>query len=363
MNAFQGYLEKMGSNFLVAAFIPSLAFVTACMVAFSPIIPKKVLELVQTSLNPIGQTGLILLLVAIMMGFTLTSLNTYIYKLFEGYFFFSKLPFFRALERKRARDLRYRRDKLAEQVKRLRHRRAIFAKSGFNRSKAKTDQLDRKVEKLIAQRDTFTTEYDLRYPPNERLILPTRLGNILRAAEAYPLSRYNIDSVPLWPRMVQVIDESYMRKVDASNDQCSFLLNSSLLSGIFAMFSFSASLYQGIIYYLKTNFVVDQLLYFVPTQLENPIYLQRAYIYLVIGFLVLVIAWFFYNASLYNVSQYGNMIRSSYDLFRFKLLEQLHLPLPKNIRQERIDWRKVSELISVGTESLSFDYPEHTKQS
>ncbi|MBK9210799.1 MAG: hypothetical protein IPL71_21970 [Anaerolineales bacterium] len=38
MNAFTGYLEKFGSNFLVAAMIPSMGLVIACMVVFDPIL-------------------------------------------------------------------------------------------------------------------------------------------------------------------------------------------------------------------------------------------------------------------------------------------------------------------------------------
>ena len=85
MGAIQGYLEKLGGNFMIAAFIPSLAFVTACMVAFSPLVPPDFIIRVQTSLSPLDESGLVILLIATMMGFTLTSLNTYVYKLFEGY--------------------------------------------------------------------------------------------------------------------------------------------------------------------------------------------------------------------------------------------------------------------------------------
>lgn len=41
------------------------------------------------------------------------------------------------------------------------------------------------------------------YPPRSRLheVLPTRLGNILKAVELYPQMRYGIDAVLVWPRL------------------------------------------------------------------------------------------------------------------------------------------------------------------
>ncbi|NJC97419.1 MAG: hypothetical protein FIB03_13970, partial [Anaerolineae bacterium] len=36
MNAFTNYLEKLGSNFLVASMVPSLTFVVASILVFDP---------------------------------------------------------------------------------------------------------------------------------------------------------------------------------------------------------------------------------------------------------------------------------------------------------------------------------------
>ena len=90
---------------------------------------------------------------------------------------------------------------------------------------------------------------------------------------------------------------------DSANDQCSFLLNSSLLSGVFALMAFATSVYVGC--FLSIHFRVLRICWLV--------------------FLRSSVAWFFYTASLLNVTRYGNIIRSSYDLFRFNLLEKLHL--------------------------------------
>jgi hypothetical protein len=85
MNAFTNYLEKLGSNFIVSAMVPSLTLVVASLLVFDPILnigtifkdPQDVYQLVGF--------GPIILIVTIIIGFTLTSLNTYILKMFEGY--------------------------------------------------------------------------------------------------------------------------------------------------------------------------------------------------------------------------------------------------------------------------------------
>lgn len=109
MGGIQGYLEKLGSNFMVAAFIPSLAFVTACVLTFKSLFPHDFINNIQSAFSPLNQNGFIVLLLATMMGFVLTSLNTYIYKLFEGYVWTDYLKPLRNLELTRARKIRYQR--------------------------------------------------------------------------------------------------------------------------------------------------------------------------------------------------------------------------------------------------------------
>jgi hypothetical protein len=339
MNAIQGYLEKLGSNFMIAAFAPSLAFVAVSTIAFSPLLPPTLIQRVQSALSPINDSGLIVLLIATMMGFTLTSLNTYIYKLFEGYFLRGLLKPLLRIELRRARIIRNKRDFLNKKINRIEkwQRGRTRAKLPAYQKK-KLIRINNRIQQLINQRDALAAEYDSKYPPTDALIMPTRLGNILRAAEAYPQSRYYADSVALWPRMVWAVDREYMSHVDSANDQCSFLLNSSLLSGIFAVMSFTASGYE-----LASNVS------------SNPV------IYLAVGIFALAIAWFFYTASLLNVTKYGNLIRSSYDLFRFNLLDKLHLKLPPNSESEKELWEQISEFITIGDlfEEKTFVYPSH----
>ena len=102
----QGLTEKMGSNFLVAAFIPSLAFAMIAMVVFSPILPPGPVTRLTNTLTPLGQPGLLLVVFTIVLGFTLSSLNTFIYKLFEGYVILERFGVARQQAKNRAQNRR-----------------------------------------------------------------------------------------------------------------------------------------------------------------------------------------------------------------------------------------------------------------
>ncbi|MFZ5857700.1 MAG: hypothetical protein ACOYZ6_12780 [Chloroflexota bacterium] len=378
MHTIQAYFERFGGNFLVAAFVPSLAFVTASILLFGPVIPPDVLEQIEYLLGPLGENniGWAIFLVAVIIGFTLSSLNTYIYKLYEGYVLYKYLPLLRSREINRARDFRSKRDSINKKIHQLERRIDLWNETQMPpRSEKEMRRLKNQIQVLKAERNTISVNYDQQYPPNENLVLPSRFGNILRASETYPRIRWGIDAVTMWPRLIYAVSiapkgEEYLAKVDISNDQCSFLLNSSLLSGLFSGLALLVSVYQAVMLHLR-NQGIGELLYFIPVSNTTLIYQQRIFIYLAISIMALVVFWFFYTASLYNVTQYGDLIRSTYDLFHLNLLKALHLDelhpdeLPKDTVEEKEIWQRVCEFIEIGEVNgpFKFDYvkSEHPK--
>jgi hypothetical protein len=51
-------------------------------------------------------------------------------------------------------------------------------------------------------------ELDTHFPSNEEYVLPTSLGNTIAAFEHYPSTRYGIDAVALWPRLIPILQEN-----------------------------------------------------------------------------------------------------------------------------------------------------------
>lgn len=335
-------IGKMGSNFIVAAFVPALAFVMLAMLIFEPIFPPGFVDQLTSTFGPLGEKGITLLALTVIIGLTLSSLNTFIYKILEGYFLFERLFKTRQRQRRKARQSRRRLEQIETEICEL----------------EANGQDDSCLEELKAEQYYIAAELDQRYPPDEEAILPTGFGNIFRAAENYSAMRYGIDAVRVWPRLIHVMPAEYYEKVEQSNNNLAFLTNCSVLSLTFALLSLMAAGYQLIArqYALKG---AGELLYFLPLDPSRiEVYTQRAIIYMGLSGVAFIFSWVFYKASFPLANQYGNLIRSAFDLFRFDLLSQLKLKLPEDSVEEYTMWRKVSEFIAVGERlgTLYFDY-------
>lgn len=317
MKSIQNHLDKFGRNFLVASMIPSLAFFTITMTSLKPILSNEVKELLGSEFNPLGESGLLLVLLTVILGFTLTSLNTFIYKVFEGYVLIWRIPSLRISELKRARNMRDINNRITKKVERLKRQ--------------DTRRAEQKRNDLGATRDSLLAQYDLSFPPSEDEILPTKFGNILKAAETYPMSRYRIDSVPVWPRLIHAMPDSYYAKVDDINNQLSFLMNCTVLAIFYSLITLSVSLYFVITSLINANAL--------------PI-LAWVYFGLFIG--ALGIAIIFLRASELVVTDYGLLIRSSFDLFRRELLRKLELAPPLTLTAEQNLWEDVCAFMNIG---------------
>jgi uncharacterized repeat protein (TIGR01451 family) len=80
------------------------------------------------------------------------------------------------------------------------------------------------------------------FPFAEELVLPTKLGNVIRNAEEYSNQQYGISAVVLWPRLLGVIDKSYATLLDDAKTTLDFALNCMVLSGAAAIFTLALAL-------------------------------------------------------------------------------------------------------------------------
>jgi hypothetical protein len=328
------HLEKFGSNFIVAAFVPSLTFVIACTISFGPLFfspfDSAQYLAIPLSFEEFWKYGLGILLLGIILSFSLSSLNTFLLKVLEGYVFFEHFPLFLNREKRRERRIRQKLNWTTRKLQKIKilnancKRESIRERYGYH------------IAKLKLQQYQLATEHQNSFPSNPAEILPTRFGNILKAAEYYSTDRYGIDAVPLWPRLVYVIDKNYLDFIDQSNNQLSFLVNCMFLSISFSCISLPASIFL------------------ILTRQSN------SWFYILLSILGIFTAYIFHRASLFSVGQYGDMIRSAYDLFRFDLLKILRHPLPTNSTLEKVKWQSISEYMNTGDRSeLTFTYDFH----
>jgi hypothetical protein len=176
-----------------------------------------------------------------------------------------------------------------------RRRRLVHAARIDPRSGTDVDHQQLRVARLAASRLDA-------YPAPDSL-LPTTLGNVLRAAEDNAGRRYELDAVLVWPRLYTVLPE---RPLGILNDQRMDL-------DVAAQFCISLLLGSVLSFWLLLSDGVWMLL---------PLAL-------------LTFAWLSYRAAVAVAREYGTMMATVVDLYRFDLLRALHLPLPSNRIEER----------------------------
>ncbi|MFC4907091.1 hypothetical protein [Actinomadura gamaensis] len=141
-----------------------------------------------------------------------------------------------------------------------------------------------------------------RFPRPERL-LPTALGNALRAAEDSAAQRYGLDTVTMWPALHAVLAPQVREAVDDQRDQLDFAARLCAVLVLCALVA--VCLLWG--YWLDLGVLTG---------------------------LALGAARVAYRAAVLAAEGYGVMIRMAFDLQRFDLLTALHLPLPDDSAEE-----------------------------
>jgi hypothetical protein len=155
-----------------------------------------------------------------------------------------------------------------------------------------------------------------RYPP-AREVLPTRLGNVLRAAERYPEQRYGAEMILIWPRLYQVLPRDAIDDVEGARSSMEFLL---VLSLWFTAFATTAPL--------------------------AVVLAKGAPLVAVICFVIGAGgAYAAYLSAVVAAVEYGEQLRSIFDVYRLDLLRRLNLPALHDITEERQQWQALGALI------------------
>jgi hypothetical protein len=150
------------------------------------------------------------------------------------------------------------------------------------------------------------------FPVRQADVLPTRLGNVLRAAEDYPGDdeRYGMDAVFYWPRLYLVLPAETRSLVDSHRSGLDRMMLLASLTVPFPIASLIISAVAGISWIAWAVSVV---------------------IAVVVGVLA-------YEGAVNAAVAFGDVIRSCFDNYRRTLLEQFGLPLPASLEDERKLW-------------------------
>jgi hypothetical protein len=153
------------------------------------------------------------------------------------------------------------------------------------------------------------------FPPQDKL-LPTRLGNALRAAEDRAGRRYGLDAVVVWPRLYPLVRANLAAVLVDQRDQLDLAARFSV--AFFVMAAAGAA-----------------VLYRYPAWLAVP------------GG-ALVLSWLSYRSAVAAAIAYGETIEATFDHHRFDLLKALHLPLPADRESERLANQRLCDFLRQG---------------
>ncbi len=147
-------------------------------------------------------------------------------------------------------------------------------------------------------------------------IMPTRLGNIIKAAELYPSDegRYGIDAVFFWPRLYQVIPDNARTSLIDARTSLALMLNICTLA---------LGLAVGTLITLGVTTVKPAAAWWATAAGG------------------LIVAWLAYRSALGPARVYSELVRSMYDLYRGDLLARLGFALPDTLTGERELWKNL----------------------
>ena len=179
-----------------------------------------------------------------------------------------------------------------------------------------------RIKKLVLDEFTKTLgRFKRDFPQEKWLIMPTRLGNVIRGFEYYPKREYGIDGSEMWPRLVAGVEKEYATLVDDAKISCDFFIMSSMLSGI-----------------LSIAFIV--VAFMRPVAITG-----RAVLFTTLGksLIFALLAYALYLLAIPRAQEWGKTVKSAFDLYRWKLLSQLGYKQQLTTRSaERDLWKEIS---------------------
>lgn len=153
------------------------------------------------------------------------------------------------------------------------------------------------------------------YPRGARRVRPTRLGNILRAAEEHSERKYGLPAAAIWPRLYGVLPETFLQTFGEVAADLELMITISFLGLVLAVVG---TILVGVV---------------LPWFVAPLVLLSGAAIF-----------WFGYLAAVRSAIPYANQIRAAFDVHRWKLLEAMGLRLPPGYDEELEQWRQLRKL-------------------
>ncbi|MER5431885.1 hypothetical protein [Streptomyces sp. NPDC002588] len=157
-------------------------------------------------------------------------------------------------------------------------------------------------------------ELFLTYPRTAKETLPTRLGNVLRAAEEHG-ERYGLDARRVWPRLYTVLPDPFLVSFAQAATAMQTGVMVSFLGAVFAVVGGALAVAvlpgAGAAYCVWGGALVSVLGYRWAVRAARP---------------------------------YAQLVRAAFDVHRFLLIEAMRLRLPTSPAEESAQWKQLTKL-------------------
>jgi hypothetical protein len=288
-----GELPKLFErNFAMAYFLPFIIFIGLVVEIVSRF--GKGVELLAAMQADLIVGTTLLSVVAWLGGILLLVTNRGLYRFLEGYGKWNPLKIFASSQKKNYTTL-------VAEIKKL--------------DKQFREQHDQFPRELRDKRNQLMREKAERYPDREGLLLPTPFGNILRAFEVYPRVMYGFESIDGWSRLLAVVPKDYRDLMDNAKTQVDFWVNLGFLS--------IALLVEYVGFSIYTKTLPDV---WIPV-------------------LILIVAVASPHLANESAIEWGDYVKSAFDVFAPNLRKSLGIKLPINRDEEEKQWRAFSQAI------------------
>jgi hypothetical protein len=167
----------------------------------------------------------------------------------------------------------------------------------------------------LQKRDELLNRLAVEFPEREDLLLPTPFGNALRSFESFPRIMYGLDSIPGWGRLLAVVSKEYFELLDGAKAYVDLWVN------LGVVFIFLQIEYTGLVFATgqTLNWWIVVLLYVLAT-----------------------IAPMWATSS---ALEWGELVKSAFDVFIPKLREALGIVKPKNRQEQFEQWESFSRAL------------------
>lgn len=313
-------IKDIGRSYIVSSFIPAALFLVVDSLVFKDFAPYFLIRrIIDNDLYYAGQ-WIILVLMAAWLSFALYSGWNTTVRLFEGYYFPKSIQknMIARLEK-----IYYEKSRVLNEYKSFLHKKEL------------TTEDEKRMDEIEPITFRLQQELEMNFPIHGDL-LPTRLGNILRASERYPFDRYQIEAITIFPRLVHLLPAEFANQLEESNNKFIFLLNSSLLAIVTGVGAVAVSFLRVPCYLFNENLMRDGLFSFYGQAIcpfsSSPVnFFQfgfrnlNEWKYFALGLIFLLFGYVLYRVATVMARAYANLLRASYDLYRYELLKNLWL--------------------------------------